>query len=150
MSLLFRHPHTDGKLFQAGVREIPSILNKNNISLLILAAREYQPDYIPGMHKNLTIIYVPLKDTVTFTPKKFKKTINDAKQAANYAINTILDGKNVLSTCMAGWNRSGLISGLTLKKLINTPGKNIVKHIRNNRDWRALCNPLFADVITKI
>jgi hypothetical protein len=149
MSLIYRHTN-GGELYQAGAREIPEILRENNISLLILAAKNYQPNYIEdtgGGFEAADVLYVPLRDTILFTPREYKKTIKKAKQAAELAIEHILRGDNVLSTCWAGWNRSGLISGLAIRKLSNEPGKKIVNHIRKNRSKSALSNPLFARVV---
>jgi hypothetical protein len=150
LSLFYRDQYTGGKLYQAGVREIPQILRDNNISLLILAAREYQPKHISGTRGRFSLadkIYVPLRDTVLFTPKEFKNTVKRAKSAAEHAVDYISRGKNVLSTCQAGWNRSGIISGLALVDLTGIPGKQVVRHIRKKRSSSALSNPLFASVV---
>ena len=150
MSILYRHPTTDGELFQAGIKEIPGILCNENISLLILAAREYQPSYINntcGGFKKAFKLYVPMRDTILFTPGKFRKTLKNAKAAADLAAEHIMSGGKVLSTCAAGWNRSGLVSGFTLKKITALPGKKIVSLIKRNRCSDALSNPLFAAVI---
>jgi len=148
LSLLYCHPHTGGCLYQAGAREIPKLLHNANIDLLILAAREYQPDHIPGVgFSQVDKIYLPLRDTILFTPKQFKKTINGAKSASQHAVDYIMEGKNVLSTCMAGWNRSGIISGLTLVALTGADGRRVIDHIRKHRCSSALSNPLFAQVV---
>ena len=150
MSLLYRDPHTGGELHQAGIREIPGILYENDISLLILAAREYQPKHIRKTGGNFALthkIYVPLKDITDFSPGEFSKTVSNAKAAAKHAVSYISKGKNVLSTCAAGWNRSGIISGLALVELTGVSGKKIIHHIRKNRSPFALSNPLFAKVV---
>lgn len=150
MSLLYRNPHTGGELHQAGAKEIPHILCNNNISLLILAAREYQPQHISGTGGSFSLvhkIYIPLKDITSFSPREFKKTISNAKAAAKHAVSYISRGKNVLSSCLAGWNRSGIISGLALVELTGASGKQVVYHIRKNRSRFALSNPLFAQVV---
>ena len=147
LSLLYCYPN-GGCLYQAGAREIPSILKSTEIDLLILAAKEYQPNYIKGVgFSQIDKIYLPLRDTILLSPKQYKRTINDAKQAALHAANYIKQGKNVLSTCWAGWNRSGLISGFTLANLTGADGPQIVKHIRKHRSVSALSNPLFASAV---
>lgn len=150
MSLLYRDPQTGGKLFQAGVKEIPDILRDHNISLLILAAREYQPKHIERPDGSFFVvdkIHVPLRDTILFTPREFLNTVRKAKSASDHAVDYITRGENVLSTCHAGWNRSGIISGLALVKLTGAPGKQVVRHIRDKRCSSALSNPLFASVV---
>jgi hypothetical protein len=149
MTLIYKHPR-GGKLYQAGAKEIPEILRSKNISLLVLAATEYQPDHISGTGGNFVgaeVIYVPLKDTILFTPKEFRKTVDKAKKVADHVITHIESGNNVLSTCWAGLNRSGLISGLAIRELSKAPGKKVVRQIRKRRSWRALSNPLFARVV---
>jgi hypothetical protein len=149
MTLIYKHP-TGGKLYQAGAKEIPEILRSKNISLLVLAATEYQPDHISNTGGNFVaaeVIYVPLKDTILFTPREFKQTIDKAKKVAAHVITHIENGNNVLSTCWAGLNRSGLISGLAMRQLSKAPGKKVAKQIRNRRSWKALSNPLFARVV---
>lgn len=150
MSLLYRDPHTGGELHQAGAREIPKILRDGNISLLILAAKEYQPRHISRTRGNFALadkIYIPLKDITDFAPGEFQKTVSDAKSAARHTISYILRGENVLSTCKAGWNRSGIISGLALVGLTGVPGSHVIRHIRKSRSPFALSNPLFAKVV---
>ena len=125
MSLIYRHNPTGGKLFQCGAREIPSLLKKGNISLLILAARGHQPEHYP-----VDTIHLPLDDDPLMNKKELSKTVKGAKLAANEGIRNILQGRNVLSTCQAGLNRSGLISGLMMKKLARCSGAQAVKQIR--------------------
>lgn len=150
MSLLFKHPQTGGELHQAGAKEIPSLIRRNKIDLIIFAAREYQPETLDKSNKQFLRaekIYVPMKDTSKLRGKELKNTIALAKFAANRAIKTIIAGGNVLSTCWMGWNRSGLISGLALKKLTQKDPEKIVKLIRKNRTIFALSNPLFVKII---
>jgi len=53
-------------------------------------------------------------------------------------------GKRVLIRCQAGWNRSGLVTALTLIKVGYQP-KDAIKLIREKRCQEALCNPIFED-----
>jgi len=157
MTLIYQHP-SGGKLYQAGAKEIPDILRRKNISLLVLAAEEYQPRHISGTNGTFTaaeVIYAPLKDTILFSPQEYRKTVERAQKVANHIANHISVGNNVLSTCWAGLNRSGLISGLAISQLSDIPGNQIVKQIKNKRRWRdgqgqlrhGLSNPLFARVV---
>jgi protein-tyrosine phosphatase len=142
MNLIYKHNPTGGKLYQCGAREIPRTLDTKDIDLLILAAREHQPGHYP-----VDVMHLPLDDTALMSGKKLKKTTNQAKKAANEGIKRILRGENVLSTCWAGLNRSGLVSGLIIKKLANCSGPTAVKQIRKNRSKFALFNPLFVKII---
>jgi len=143
LSLLYRNPDTGGELHQAGVKEIPHILRNNNISLLILAAREYQPKNNFGVD----VMYAPMKDSSKLAGKALRDTIKAASIASRHAVFRILNGERVLSTCWAGLNRSGLISGLALKRLVKHSPETIVNVIRKRRSPRALFNLLFVDII---
>lgn len=150
MSLLFKHPWTGGELHQAGAKEIPYLIRRNKIDLIIFAAQEYQPETLDKSNKQFIRaekIYVPMKDSSKLRGKELKNTIDLAKFAANRASLAIIGGKNVLSTCWAGLNRSGLISGLILKKITREHPKKVVSLIRKNRSSFALFNPLFVKII---
>lgn len=143
MSLIYIDPKTNGKLFQAGASEIPSILFKNNIFMLILAAEEYQPEYIHAKNfEDIHKFYLPLDDG-DFISRNELKSIN---KLADFAVVAILNGKSVLSTCYLGRNRSGLISGTILKKLTRLPGEQIIAHIQMNR-YKALRNEYFNNIL---
>lgn len=127
-----------GKLFQAGKSEIPGILAKNNISILILAAEEYQPrDFI-----EVVKYYIPLDDNDRMTLEEFK----DIKRIAFLAALSIHNGGEVLSTCHQGRNRSGIISALILKYLTKCKGPQVIKHIKSQRR-NALTNNFFNELI---
>jgi len=152
MSLIFKHPKSGGELHQAGQREIPYIIARNNIDLIILAAQEFQPQILRKSNEQFLRaerLYVPMDDSTKLKGKQLRDTIKLAKFAANKTIKNILKGKNVLSTCQAGWNRSGLISGLALKKLTQKDTREIVKGIRKNRSIFAMSNPLFVKIIER-
>ena len=94
-------------------------------------------------------VYVPLDDNSHLKGEELKYTINNAKFAANEVIKTIMAGGNALVTCKAGWNRSGLISGLALKKLTRKDPQTIISSIRRNRSPFALSNPLFVEIVKR-
>lgn len=150
MSLLFKHPWTGGELHQAGAKEIPYLIRRNKIDLIILAAQEFQPETLDKSNKQFMRaekIYVPMKDSSKLRGRELKNTISLAKFAADRAIKTIIEGGNVLSTCWKGWNRSGLISGLIIKKFTKKDSNKIVSSIRKNRSVFALSNSLFVKLI---
>lgn len=145
MSLLHKHS-SGGSLHQCGKREIPYKLKLEPISLLILAAKEFQPQ---ETFAQVDRILVPLTDSSSLSGKKLRKTLAAAEKIAAHATQKITEGHHVLSTCMAGWNRSGLISGLIIQNLTGAPGKDIVNHIRKERSVFALSNPIFAEYIRR-
>ena len=151
MSLIYVDPNSGGKLFQAGKNEIRKIISDNNISILILAADEYQqdelelyegPDPFPGVVK----FFVPLDDG----DKLSSREIRSAKNVANLASISIRNGNNVLSTCWEGRNRSGLVSGFTLRKLTGCNGIRAIWQIKKNRRTplgEALTNSYFRQLL---
>jgi len=143
MSLIYVDPKSGGKLFQAGKDEIPNLVNAQNISILVLAAEEYQrrqlpPHGFPGIVK----FFIPLDDA----PQLKEEEINDVKNIARLAAMSIRHGNNVLSTCYQGRNRSGLVSGFILKYLTGCNGMHAIWQIKNNRD-NALTNPYFRQLL---
>jgi protein-tyrosine phosphatase len=82
--------------------------------------------------------------------KELQKTLKKAITAANHGIATILKGGNVISSCKAGLNRSGLISGLIIMKLAEYPANDTVRLIRRRRSPYALFNPLFVYQLKKL
>jgi len=155
MSLIYKYRPTGGKLYQCGAREIPKILRQEDINLLILAAKEFQPEHL-GIHNKDFIatnrLYIPFNDRLVMSKKELKCTLKKVKTAANYGISTILNGKNVISSCHAGLNRSGIISGLIIIELAGCSASEAVDVIRQNRSPDALFNPLFVeqlDILTR-
>jgi len=88
-----------------------------------------------------------MDDNSRLEGEELRRTIELAKFAANKVIKTIMQGNNALVTCMAGLNRSGLISGLALRKLTGEDPQAIIDSIRRNRSIVALSNPLFAKIV---
>ena len=94
-------------------------------------------------------IYVPLDDDSDLRGEELRDTIGLAKFAANEVIKTILAGGNALVTCRSGWNRSGLISGLAMRKLTRKDPQTIIRSIRKNRSPFALSNSLFVEIVKR-
>lgn len=138
MSLIYVDPVSGGKLFQAGKSEIPNILEKNSVSILILAAREYQPKIFDEVVK----FYIPLGDDDQLTAEELLRI----KRIAFLAAISIRNGKEVLSTCHQGRNRSGIISSFILKYLTHCKGDRAISHIRKHRK-NALTNNFFNRLI---
>jgi len=165
MDLIYEHSN-GAKLYQCGALEIPGspedfyygwdrsnliskkekkkindsilkALKTSGIELLILAATEYQPNFEAP---SLEIFNVPFPDEDTEKVAPLLKRLNPT---INKAVSLMKEGKNVLSTCWAGINRSSFISGLILQKLTEMSGKEIIELIRENRDMYCLCNETF-------
>jgi len=165
MDLIYEHSN-GAKLYQCGALEIPgtpedlyygwdrsNLLSKkerkqindsilkglktSDIDLLILAATEYHPKFEAP---TLEIVSAPFPDEET---EKIASILKKLNPTIDKAVALMEEGKNVLSTCWAGINRSSLISGLILEKLTRLSGKEIVELIRERRDKYCLCNETF-------
>ncbi len=71
-------------------------------------------------------------------------TIQIACAAADRVVGMLGAGKRVLVTCMAGRNRSGLVSALTIMRRRGMSGAEAVEWIQARRD-SALTNDSFAE-----
>jgi len=141
MSLIYRDPVTRSNLYQCGKLEIPDYLRTKPIDLVIFAAAESQPRF-----SNTSYLHVPMQDKAAMSKSELKNTIAMATKGADAVAEAILDGKHILCTCIAGWNRSGLVSALALKQLLNLPAKQIIGLIQDRR-MGSLYNPLFHEII---
>ena len=149
----FAYQVLDG-LWIGSAPPIRSAHEDNNSSLvgmaafdtLILCAAEYQPS--PGLFPVRETISAPMEDA--FEP------ISDinataATKAAKHVIARLSDKKQVLVTCLAGRNRSGLVCALAL--CFGNPKMSAVaaiESVRKARGHYALANPFFVEFIKSI
>lgn len=139
MDLLYEHTNR-AKLYQCGALEIPGTpenfyygwdkskqiskkekqateksildgLKDSNIDMLILASTEYQPKFTTNV---IEIVNIPFDDSETENMGVILNQINSTIEKAATAIE---NGKNVLSTCWAGINRSRLRCCVTMAGL---------------------------------
>lgn len=112
------------------------------VDTLVLAAAEEQPptpDTLDGFR-------LPLEDRL-FPNRTVRRAVRKAAMdVARQCAARILNGKRVLSTCAAGLNRSGLVSGLTLRFLRVSPD-DAVKLVRLARGVSALGNSDFEAIV---
>lgn len=115
---------------------------------LVLCAQEYQPPSrdFPGLRY---VLHVPLDDARP-SPDEI-----DAAMTASMDIADLYEqGEDILITCIAGRNRSGLVSALSLQLITQDPMRLIVRHIQRKRHDRygnpALTNPWFLDLLKHV
>lgn len=130
-------------LYQGSVPPYGNALRDAKFSLVVLAAREYQP--VPDRYPGVRTLNVPLDDSLTPSESE----LYAAGAAADTVSKYVRDGKKVLVTCMMGRNRSGLIVALTLMKLLGWNGKQAVAHIKARRA-NALTNSSFVSILERI
>jgi len=115
---------------------VGSEVRRCGFDVLVLAAKEFQPlsELFPGVE----VIHVPIDDA-QLSRWEWKSALS----AADIVARRVRGGKRALITCYMGWNRSGLITALTLYMLTGEPGAKIVQHVQRQRS-HALTNPSFV------
>lgn len=130
-------------LYQGGLPPVGDALSRAGIDVLVLCAADYQN---AAAYEGVEVILAPGDDDAR--PHRLKNFIDNWKSAAEQVAQHVNDGKQVLVTCFAGQNRSGLVVALALGYLTNMSGKDIVDHIQKCRP-HALNNETFVDYIIK-
>jgi hypothetical protein len=112
--------------------------------VLVLCAKEYQPgpESFPGLN---TLVAVPMRDN----PEAGNDTWSMADQAGALLAERWMRGENLLITCHQGWNRSGLVVGMTLQHAFpGIDGNQFVRRIRKQRHG-SLSNERFAGWVAR-
>ena len=131
------------QLYQGSVPPNGRALADARFTMLVLAAREYQPRSanFPGLR---VVLHAPLNDDVPTSSE-----VAAAMNAATYVVDEIKRGGKVLVTCLQGRNRSGLISALALRKLYGFSGKQVLSQVQTMRA-NALTNPWFQQLLSDL
>lgn len=108
---------------------------------VVLAAEEFQPR---GAFGGTRVLHAGFNDSRMDT-----RTADVAMEAAREVVRRWRGGERVLVTCMAGRNRSGLVSALSLMLLFGMTGKQALRRVQSQRDG-ALTNPHFAEFLTSL
>ncbi len=110
---------------------------------IVLCAQEIQPDRADiGFRKQ--IIRVPLPDNALTTDE-----LRRALAGARHVAIALQEGKRVLVTCRAGWNRSAFVASLGLGIVSRLRPEEIIAMMRARRHENALHNQHFVEYITK-
>lgn len=114
-----------------------------SFNLIVLVDDTYQP--AASSFLGAEVLRIPLSDVRAATPTELEA----ARQAALIVVDWYRQGKSILVTCGAGLNRSGLITGLTLK-MLGYSDAQLVQLIRAARGDHGLRNTGFLNYISKI
>lgn len=128
-------------LYQGGMPPPGDSLKQAGIDVLVLCAREHQD---AAAYEGIEVILAPGDDDVH--PQRLTRFIDGWKKAGHLMAERVKSGSNVLVTCMAGQNRSGLVTALAIRELTGLPGGEIVDHIQRSRPF-ALNNETFVRYI---
>lgn len=129
------------RLYQGGYPPVGNALKDAGVDVLVLCARENAD---ASKYEGLIVIVAPGDDDER--PQMLASTIDVWKAAAHDVARHVREGRVVLVTCMAGHNRSGLVTALALRELTGWPGEKIIQHIQDRR-LGALYNDTFVDYI---
>lgn len=146
MSGLMSLIHTDpgsGQLWQGGKRDIWTAA-AHGIGVVVLLADELQPDRLQGQP---LILRARLRDVGSMEPGELASTKAEANRIAESVAAFIRTRVKVLVSCSHGFNRSGLVSALTLVRLGLTPDAAIEQVKKARHEYYALTNDLFCRVI---
>jgi hypothetical protein len=113
-----------------------------DFDVLVLCAQELQPTVLGFQGR---VIRVPLPDS-HLTDAEAMRAIHGSKLVAQ----SIVDGKRVLVTCQAGWNRSALIASLALARVTRMSGDELIAHMKAKRHPNALSNPHFQEILRRL
>lgn len=127
-------------IYQGSKPHNSSLVRNDKFSLLILSAVEFQPP--KERFKGVNVINAPLRDCYDITDEEMLCAL----QCADLVKNEVNSGGKCLITCYMGWNRSGLITALSLMKIYKMSGKQAVDHVRSMRK-NALGNKFFVKII---
>lgn len=109
--------------------------------VVVFCAEEYQPDF--GDPRRTLLIYAPFDDTRTPSPHE----VNIAVRAGERVAELLDRNRRCLVTCYAGLNRSGLVTGIAVRKHTHLPTSETVDLIRAARGRDALSNPGFVQLL---
>jgi len=132
-------------LFQGSKPQMGKRLMGDGFKLLVLCAEEHQPT--AAMFPGVDVVHAPNDDNFDRLPTRDELRL--ALQAARQAVPVLEGGGRVLSTCAMGWNRSGLVSALTLHLWLGCDGETAIRMVQAGRP-RALRNPGFQTVLSRL
>jgi protein-tyrosine phosphatase len=118
-------------------------IQSHAFDVVVLCAWGHQPDR-RAFPRTMRVVYAPMDDATLSQHDAYV-----AEVASAIAARELARGRRVLVTCQAGWNRSGLVSALTLTKLYGWPGKYAVDRVKAARE-NALQNQSFVDYLSQI
>lgn len=123
-------------VWQGSMAPPGDILQRAGFKSLVLSAKEHQPSQ--SNYVGMRVLRVPLEDdNDELTMKEWNAVLVAALWVAERAA-----VEPVLTTCMAGWNRSGLINACAIRILTNCSPEDAIRQVQRRR-LRALNNESF-------
>lgn len=133
---------------QLYVGSAPSPGHLHGFDVLVLCAREYQPEAkaFPGVE----VAHAPFDDRARLSKQELLVPVGAARKVAR----RIREGKRVLVTCQMGRNRSAFVAALALHFVTGRPGIQCANRVRTRRrdilGVKALENQGFFGALAKL
>ncbi len=126
-------------LFQGAWPPFGNELAKRGFDVVVLCANENQHE---EMYHDVQVICAPGDDD--HRVNRMMRFLPTWMLAAQRVAQLHGTGKKILVTCMAGLNRSGMVTAMALYLLTGWDGAKVVQHVQQMRA-DALCNETFAN-----
>jgi hypothetical protein len=133
-------------LWQGSRHSISKYLSRYSFNVLVLCAEEWQPPR-SMFPTSVKVIYSPNADDPFREPTRDE--LLRAIQTGREVATEVSNGRKVLTTCMAGLNRSGLVNALALHFLTGEDGLTCLVKVKKKR-LGALCNAKFQEVLSRM
>jgi protein-tyrosine phosphatase len=136
-----------GSLSQGSIKDVIALsCQPHTVTTVVLCAIEDQPKVYTKNPSPLTVIRVPFDDNPGFSDLELLRVFDQTFQISQDLAKRVNLGENVMVTCHAGLNRSGLVSGLTLI-LLGFSAEQSIEAIRKARGPYALNNHAFVGLL---
>lgn len=118
-----------GSIYQGSMPSVGKVVAECGFDVLVLAADENQD--LNGEYEDIEVIAAPGEDIRGWpVDPEHTKIWEDA---SHIVADRVRAGKRVLITCMAGLNRSGMVTALTMHKLTGWDAEKIIWWIQGRR-----------------
>lgn len=125
-------------LYQGAAPPYGGLVAGAGFDVLVLCAHENQR---ADLYPRVEVVLAPGEDDSRI--HRVERFLPIWKEAAAKVAEHVRAGRKVLVTCIAGLNRSGMVTAMALHELTGKSGADCVELIRASRD-SALCNVTFA------
>lgn len=148
MNLVYGH-RSGGEIWQGGIDDVRLLLAKppTRIHTVGLFAEEEPPP--EHRHPDYELLFLGYDDNFFAFGDEEARIKEIVDHASDRFADRLRSGKGVISSCAMGFNRSGLVTAVTLIKLGVDPDDAIAM-IRKARGPRALSNPAFVRIIREM
>jgi protein-tyrosine phosphatase len=109
--------------------------------VLVLCANDWQPS--SSSYPGVKVLHAPFRDTLRISTDELKT----AMKAAGWTAKELAEGKKVLVTCIAGRNRSGLVTAAALSFVARMDPAKAGEVVRERRGSAALTNSTFVNFL---